>query len=67
MTRDDFSESLKKNLAAQVASICSNPNCRATTSGPHEDPAKAVNLGVAAAACTGTLRRCGGGGAWAAY
>jgi hypothetical protein len=45
---DDFSESVKRALASRVGNLCSNPDCRAPTSGPQEDPAKAVNLGVAA-------------------
>jgi hypothetical protein len=46
--RDDFSEPVKRTLAAHVGHRCSNPDCRALTSGPQEEPAKAVNLGVAA-------------------
>src|SRR5690348_11630549 len=46
--RDDFSESVKRALAARVGNLCSNPGCRALTSGPHEDVTKAVNPGVAA-------------------
>lgn len=46
--RDDFNEPIKRALAARVATLCSNPDCRALTSGPHEDAGKAVNLGVAA-------------------
>ena len=45
---DDFSDAVKRALAARVGHLCSNPECRALTSGPQEDPAKAVNLGVAA-------------------
>jgi hypothetical protein len=45
---DDFSEPVKRALASRVGNLCSNPNCRALTSGPQDDPAKAVNLGVAA-------------------
>lgn len=45
---DDFSYAVKTALAARVGYLCSNPDCRALTSGPQEDPAKAVNLGVAA-------------------
>lgn len=48
LQRDDFNEAVKRALAARVGDLCSNPDCRALTSGPHEDPAKAVNLGVAA-------------------
>lgn len=46
--RDDFSEDVKRTLAARVNYLCSNPDCQAPTSGPQDDPAKAVNLGVAA-------------------
>jgi hypothetical protein len=45
---DDFSDAVKKTLAARVGYVCSNPTCRASTSGPQEDPTKAINLGVAA-------------------
>ncbi len=46
--RDDFSESTKQLLARRVGFRCSNPNCRAATSGPSCDPEKFVSLGVAA-------------------
>jgi hypothetical protein len=45
---DDFSDVVKKALGARVGQLCSNPECRALTSGPQQDPARAVNLGVAA-------------------
>jgi hypothetical protein len=45
---DDFSTPVKKALADRVGHLCSNPECRALTTGPQDDPAKAVNLGVAA-------------------
>jgi hypothetical protein len=45
---DDFSEPVKRVLAARVGNLCSNPGCRALTSGPQADAAKAINLGVAA-------------------
>jgi hypothetical protein len=45
---DDFSDLVKKTLAARVGNLCSNPDCRALTSGPQEDPAKALNIGVGA-------------------
>jgi hypothetical protein len=45
---DDFSEPVKRALAARVGHRCSNPDCRALTSGPQDDPAKSVNVGVAA-------------------
>ena len=45
---DDFSEQVKRALASRVGNLCSNPQCRVLTSGPQEDPAKALNIGVAA-------------------
>lgn len=45
--RDEFNETVKRTLSARVGGLCSNPACRALTSGPHEDAGKAVNLGVA--------------------
>ena len=46
--RDDFLLSIKDLLAKRVAYRCSNQECRQVTSGPQEDPTKAVNIGVAA-------------------
>lgn len=46
--RDDFSIAVKDLLAKRVALRCSNPGCRKPTSGPQEDPEKAINIGVAA-------------------
>lgn len=46
--RDDFTEDVKRAIANRVANRCSNPECRAVTSGPQIDPAKALNVGVAA-------------------
>lgn len=46
--RDDFPLAVKEILAKRVAYRCSSPACRKPTSGPQEDPAKAVNVGVAA-------------------
>lgn len=46
--RDDFTEEVKRILAARVSYLCSNPNCRAQTSGPQIDATKALNVGVAA-------------------
>jgi len=46
--RDDFDNKTKQLLAQRVGYSCSNPKCRQRTSGPQEDPAKAVNIGVAA-------------------
>jgi len=46
--RDDFSVATRELLAKRVGVVCSNPECQRPTSGPQEDPTKAVNLGVAA-------------------
>lgn len=46
--RDDFTDDVKRNVSARAGSMCSNPDCRAPTSGPRGDPTKAVNVGVAA-------------------
>jgi hypothetical protein len=46
--RDDFSAKTKETLAKRVQMLCSNPGCRKPTSGPHDDPTRALNIGVAA-------------------
>ncbi len=46
--RDDFTEEVKRTLSNRAGSRCSNPDCFASTSGPQDDPTKAVNVGVAA-------------------
>ncbi len=46
--RDDFSDEIKRVLALRVGYLCSNPGCRKATTGPRQDPTKAINLGVAA-------------------
>src|SRR5581483_8119351 len=48
MARDDFSASAKQQLANRVNHRCSNPDCRATTSGPQLEPEGSINVGVAA-------------------
>lgn len=45
--RDDFPEGVKRTLAARVGNKCSNPDCRALTSGPQTTADKALNVGVA--------------------
>lgn len=45
--RDDFSKAIKQRLAERVAWLCSNPDCRVVTIGPHTDPTKRVNVGQA--------------------
>lgn len=46
--RDDFSQSTKDTLARRVNYLCSNPDCPVATVGPHSDPERSVNKGVAA-------------------
>ena len=46
--RDDFSQRVKLALAHRVAMLCSNPACRAVTSGPRCDASSVSNIGVAA-------------------
>lgn len=48
MRNDDFPAGVKELLAKRVAERCSNPACEHPTIGPQDDPARAVNLGVAA-------------------
>src|SRR5262245_2547052 len=48
MARDDFTRDTVDALAKRVACRCSNPDCGRITAGPHSDPRKWVNLGVAA-------------------
>ncbi|MEO8595476.1 MAG: hypothetical protein ABI759_19305 [Candidatus Solibacter sp.] len=48
MARDDFSTSVKQQLANRVNHRCSHPECRATTSGPQLEPEGSINVGVAA-------------------
>ncbi len=46
--RDDFSEEAKRTIANRVNNRCSKPDCCIPTSGPQLDPAKSLNIGVAA-------------------
>ena len=46
--RDDFQHGVKRTIAQRVGYHCSNPTCGAKTTGPQIDPAKAINIGVAA-------------------
>jgi hypothetical protein len=48
MARDEFPKTIVEVLAKRVANRCSNPSCRALTSGPHTEDAKAVIVGVGA-------------------
>ena len=44
---DESSEPIKRALASSVGNLCSSPESCALTSGPQEEPAKALNIGVA--------------------
>jgi DNA-directed RNA polymerase subunit RPC12/RpoP len=44
----DFTQKTKEILAKRAGQICSNPDCRKNTSGPHTEDDKAINLGEAA-------------------
>jgi hypothetical protein len=46
--REEFAPQTKDVLAKRVGYRCSNPGCQQVTSGPADDPARAVNVGVAA-------------------
>jgi hypothetical protein len=48
ISRDNFSAKVLETLYKRVAGGCSNPMCGRPTSGPNTDPAKWVNIGVAA-------------------
>jgi len=46
--RDNFPRQTRDILAKRAGQLCSNPDCRITTSGPHDDAHKTIDLGVAA-------------------
>src|SRR5687767_3078278 len=47
----DFPLSVQHLVAQRAGQMCSNPGCRDVTSGPHSDPARAINTGEAAHIC----------------
>jgi hypothetical protein len=49
--RDDFSPVTRRVLAQRAAYICSNPECRSNTIGPHSNPEKSLSTGIAAHIC----------------
>jgi hypothetical protein len=51
MPRDDFSPGTRRILGERAAYICSNPDCRGNTIGPHSDPDRSLDTGVAAHIC----------------
>lgn len=46
-TRDEFTKEIKAVLAFRVGCLCSNPDCRVATKGPHTDDYKATSIGEA--------------------
>jgi len=50
-SRDDFSPRVKRTVAERAAYICSNPECRKPTAGPHSDPDKSLKTGEACHIC----------------
>jgi tetratricopeptide (TPR) repeat protein len=47
-TRDEFKNTVVRNLANRSGNRCSNPDCRRETSGPAISTDKSINIGVAA-------------------
>lgn len=45
--RDEFPPSVIKKLSERVGTLCSKPDCRVPTKGPHSNPEAVLNLGVA--------------------
>ncbi len=45
--RHVFTKDTAKRLCDRVASICSKPDCKAPTKGPHSDGESAINVGMA--------------------
>src|SRR5262245_12540983 len=50
-SRDEFLKETVRELCKRVATLCSNPDCRRTTTGPHSDPSKSTVTGEAAHIC----------------
>ncbi len=49
--RDDFTKPVVLAVAQRAGYLCSNPDCRRPTSGPHSDPTKALITGEACHIC----------------
>src|SRR4051812_45093306 len=49
--RDDFPAHVVKTLGLRAGHLCSNPDCRKPTSGPHSDDNKSTVIGEAAHVC----------------
>jgi hypothetical protein len=55
MARDNFTASTVRNVALRAGHICSNPDCRHPTAGPHSEPNRAVITGEAAHICAASV------------
>jgi hypothetical protein len=53
--RDEFPVSVVRVLGQRAGYLCSNPDCRRPTAGPHSDPAKAQITGEAAHICAAAV------------
>jgi hypothetical protein len=49
--RDEFPAWVRRRVAERAGYLCSNPDCRHPTSGPHSDPKKSIITGEAAHIC----------------
>lgn len=55
MARDNFTKEKAKIIAERAAYLCSNPECRMITSGPHSDNNKSLKNGIAAHICAASV------------
>ena len=55
MARDEFSGLTARTLAQRAGYLCSNPDCRRMTIGPHTLSNKSVSIGVACHICAASL------------
>ena len=51
LARDEFTERVKRTIGERAAHLCSNPECRKLTIGPHSQDSKSLSTGVAAHIC----------------
>jgi hypothetical protein len=48
VAQEDFNKSVVETIAKRAANFCSNPDCRALTCGPAENPNRTLSIGEAA-------------------
>jgi len=46
MARDEFPQDVKAAVARRVNYLCSKPECRVQTVGPHTEPIRSINVGT---------------------